>query len=232
MKSPQNSFVPTALVIDDEPQIRRLLRLTLESENYRVLESDNGQHGLVEVAKARPDVVILDLGLPDLDGLEVLRRIREWSQVPILILSVRDHEEEKIHALDLGADDYVNKPFAAGELLARLRAILRRATEIEKKEPIFKSGQLEVDLPQHQVSVSGQLIKLTATEFSLLRLLIRHAGKIVTQKQLLREVWGPNAEKHSQYLRVYFTHLRKKIDPNNEGLIETEPRVGYRLIYK
>lgn len=229
---PQINPVPTALVIDDEPQIRRLLRLTLESENYRVLESDHGQHGLVEVAKARPDVVILDLGLPDLDGLEVLRRIREWSQVPVLILSVRDHEEEKIQALDLGADDYVNKPFAAGELLARLRAILRRVAELEKKEPIFKSGSLEVDLPQHQVFVKKQEVKLTATEFALLRLLVQHAGKIVTQKQLLREVWGPNSEEQSQYLRVYFTHLRKKIDPDNEGLIETEPRVGYRLIYQ
>ena len=219
----------TILVIEDEPQIRRLLRLTLESEQYRVIESEQGQHGLVEVAKARPDLVILDLGLPDIDGLEVLRRIREWSKVPVLILSVRDHEEDKIKALDLGADDYVNKPFSAGELLARLRVLQRHAMAVENESPIFKIDSLEVDLTTREVCWKKEPIKLTATEYSLLRLLVLHAGKIVTQKQLLRDIWGPQAEEQSQYLRVYMTHLRKKIDPDGTHLIQTEPRVGYRL---
>jgi two-component system, OmpR family, KDP operon response regulator KdpE len=219
----------TILIIDDEAQIRRLLRITLEAEGYRVLESDHGQHGLIEVAKIRPDAVILDLGLPDMEGHEVLRRIREWSQVPVLILSVRDDEEEKIRALDLGADDYVNKPFSTGELSARLRAVQRRSSEAEKEVPLFQSGNLQVDLGSRGVLVKGEEIKLTAIEYALLRILVRHAGKIVTQKQLLKEVWGPKAEEESQYLRVYFTHLRKKVDPDRLGLIETENRVGYRL---
>lgn len=219
----------SALIIDDEPQIRRLLRLTLEAESYRVLESETGQHGLVEIAKARPDVVILDLGLPDMDGLDVLERIREWSRVPVLVLSVREDEADKIRALDLGADDFVNKPFAAGELLARLRAIQRRIQADGSGEAVFSQGTLKVDLAAHQVWVEEREVKLTSTEFALLSILIRHAGKVVTQKQLLREVWGPNAEDQSQYLRVYFTHLRKKIDPEGTGLIETEARVGYRL---
>ncbi|MES2309048.1 MAG: response regulator [Verrucomicrobiota bacterium] len=219
----------TVLVIDDEPQIRRLLRLTLESEHYRVIESERGQHGLVEVAKARPDLVILDLGLPDIDGLEVLRRIREWSKVPVLILSVRDHEEDKIKALDLGADDYVNKPFATGELLARLRVLQRHALSSENSNPIFKIDALEVDLVTRDVTLEKEKVKLTATEYSILRILVMNAGKIVTQKQLLREIWGPQAEEQSQYLRVYMTHLRKKIDPHGTHLIHTEPRIGYRL---
>jgi two-component system, OmpR family, KDP operon response regulator KdpE len=221
--------MPTLLIIDDEAQIRRLLRLTLEAEGYRVLESDAGQHGLLEVARARPDAVILDLGLPDIDGLEVLRRIREWSQVPVLVLSVREGEEDKIRALDLGADDYVNKPFGAGELSARLRAVQRRSLEVGKDSPPFQSGGLQVDLPARRVLVKGREIKLTAIEYDLLRILVRHAGKIVTQKQLLKEVWGPQAQEQSQYLRVHFTHLRKKVDPDRRGLIETENRVGYRL---
>ena len=220
----------TVLVIDDEPQIRRLLRLALESENYRVVESELGQHGLIEVAKARPDLVVLDLGLPDIDGLEVLRRIREWSQVPVLILSVKDHEEDKIKALDFGADDYVNKPFATGELLARLRVLQRRASAPKGESPVYQSGNLMVDLVSREVTVEGKAVQLTATEYSLLRILVLNAGKIITQKQLLREIWGPKAEEQSQYLRVYITYLRKKIDPQRIGLIKTEPRVGYRLI--
>jgi two-component system KDP operon response regulator KdpE len=219
----------TVLIIDDEAQIRRLLRLTLEADGYRVLESETGQHGMVEVAKARPDAVILDLGLPDMDGLKVLERLREWTQVPVLILSVREDESDKIAALDFGADDYVNKPFGTGELLARLRAILRRAATKQGDAPVFENGELRVDLSARQVFWKGQEVKLTATEYALFGILIRHAGKVVTQKQLLREVWGPNSEEQSQYLRVYFTHLRKKVDPENLGLIETEPRIGYRL---
>lgn len=219
----------TILVIDDEPQIRRLLRLALEAEKYKVLESDQGQHGLVEIAKARPEIVILDLGLPDMDGLEVLRRIREWSQVPILILSVRDHEQDKVKALDLGADDYVNKPFGTEELLARLR-VLQRRTISETSPPIFKTETLEIDFTKREVFVDRSKVKLTATEYTLLRILALNVGKIVTQKQLLREIWGPNAEEQSQYLRVYITYLRKKIDPKGIGLIKTEPRIGYRFM--
>ncbi|MDX6766477.1 MAG: response regulator [Candidatus Methylacidiphilales bacterium] len=221
--------MPTALIIDDEPAIRRLLRLALEGEGYRVLEADEGRVGLLEAARARPEVIVLDLGLPDKDGLEVLKNLREWSQIPVLILSVRDDEQDKVRALDLGADDFVNKPFGTSELLARLRAVQRRAAEQENESPVFRSGGLEVDLAARRVRVQGVETRLTATEYHLLRLLIRHAGKIVTQKQLLREVWGPQAEEQTQYLRVHLTHLRKKIDPKGTGLVETEPRVGYRL---
>lgn len=219
----------TILMIDDEVQIRRLLRLTLEDAGWTVKESDSGSRGLVEAVHVRPDVVILDLGLPDLDGLEVLRRLREWSRVPVLVLSVRDDESDKVAALDLGADDYLTKPFGAAELLARLRAIQRRNPDVVE-EPVFHAGDLVVNLTARLVQVQGCEVHLTANEYALLRILIRHAGKVVTQKQLLREVWGPNAEEHSQYLRVYFTHLRKKIDPGSTGLIKTEPRIGYRLV--
>lgn len=224
--------MPTALIIDDEAAIRRLLRLALEGNGYRVLESDHGRHGLLEAARARPDVIILDLGLPDMDGLDVLKNLREWSQIPVLVLSVRDDEKDKVRALDWGADDFVNKPFGTAELLARLRAVQRRAFEHDGESPLFHSNGLEVDLANRRVRVRGNETKLTATEYHLLRLLVRHAGKIVTQKQLLREVWGPQAEAQSQYLRVHFTHLRKKIDPDATGLIETEPRVGYRLVVR
>jgi two-component system, OmpR family, KDP operon response regulator KdpE len=221
----------TALVIDDEKQIRRLLRIVLEEERYRVLESESGKQGLSDAAVRRPDVVLLDLGLPDIDGLAVLKRLREWSRVPVLILSVRDGPEDKIAALDAGADDYVTKPFEAGELLARLRAIQRRAP-LGGEEPFFRAGPLEIDFNTRLVTVKGREVKLTATEYSLLKILAQHAGKVVTHKQLLREVWGPNAEEQSQYLRVYMTHLRKKIETVNarEKLLRTESGIGYRLV--
>jgi two-component system KDP operon response regulator KdpE len=221
----------TALVIDDEKQIRRLLRLVLEEQHYRVLEAESGHQGLVEAAQRKPDVVLLDLGLPDMDGLEALKRLREWSHVPVLILSVRDGPEDKVMALDAGADDYVTKPFESAELLARMRAIQRRgSTNLE--EPFFQSGQLTIDFTSRTVTVNGKEVRLTATEYALLKVLAQHAGKVVTHKQLLREVWGPNAEEHSQYLRVYVTHLRKKIDTVNadEKLLRTETGIGYRLI--
>lgn len=221
----------TALVIDDEKQIRKLLRIVLEEENYRVLESENGKQGLSDAALRRPDVILLDLGLPDIDGVAVLKRLREWTHVPVLILSVRDGPEDKIVALDAGADDYVTKPFEAGELLARLRAIQRRAGEVNE-EPYFRAGSLEIDFNARAVSVKGLDIKLTATEYALLKILAQHAGKVVTHRQLLREVWGPNAEEQSQYLRVYMTHLRKKIDSSEGGekLLRTESGIGYRLV--
>lgn len=219
----------TILVIDDEIQIRRLLRVTLTAAGWMVKECDNGSTGLVEAVHLKPDAIILDLGLPGLDGLKVLASLREWSKVPVLVLSVRDDETDKVAALDLGADDYLTKPFGAGELLARLRAITRRTPSVAA-EPLFRSGGLEVDLAARVVLVEGKAVHLTATEYALLRLLIQHAGKVVTQSHLLREVWGPRSAEHSQYLRVYFTGLRKKIDPQSQGLIQTEPRVGYRLV--
>lgn len=221
----------TALVIDDEPQIRKLLRIILEQEHYHALESDSGRHGLSEIALRRPDVVLLDLGLPDMDGVAVLERLRQWSKVPVLVLSVRDGPEDKVSALDAGADDYVTKPFEATELLARLRAIQRRAF-VGAEDARFEAGHLAIDFSSHAVTVNGREIKLTATEYALLKLLALHAGKVITQKQLLREVWGPNAEKQSQYLRVYMMHLRKKIETPDgpDRLLRTEAGIGYRLV--
>ena len=221
----------TALVIDDEPQIRRLLRILLEQEQYRALESDSGRRGLSEIALRRPDVVLLDLGLPDMDGMVVLERLRQWSRVPVLILSVRDGPEDKVAALDAGADDFVTKPFESAELLARLRAIQRRV-QVGAEESVFEAGHLVVDFNSRTVEVNGREVKLTATEYALLKLLALHAGKVVTHKQLLREVWGPNAEEQSQYLRVYMMHLRKKIEIPDaaERLLRTESGIGYRLV--
>jgi len=220
-----------ALIIDDEIQIRTLLRIILEEEGYRVLEAETGHQGLSDVALRRPDVVLLDLGLPDLDGLAVLNRLREWSRVPVLVLTVREEPEDKIAALDAGADDYVTKPFDSGELLARLRAIQRRAPDL-REVPYFQTGHVTIDFANHLVTVRGHEVKLTATEYAILRVLAQHAGKIVTHKMLLREVWGPNAENQSQYLRVYMTYLRKKIEiPNSKvKLLKTEPGIGYRLV--
>ena len=222
---------PLALIIDDEVQIRRLLRLALESADYAVCEADQGQLGLAEAALRRPDVIVLDLGLPDLDGVEVLKRLREWSEIPVLILSVRDEEDQKIAALDAGADDYVTKPFSTAELLARLRVAQRRARPAEESA-VFTHDGLQVDLTSRIVTVDGLEISLTATEYALLRLLVRHAGRVITHRQMLREVWGPNAEEHRQYLRVYVTHLRHKIerDPQHPLHIKTESGIGYRLM--
>lgn len=221
----------TALVIDDERQIRRLLRIVLEGEEYRVLEAENGKQGISDVAARRPDVVLLDLGLPDMDGIQVLETLREWSHVPVLILSVRDGPEDKVAALDAGADDYVTKPFESGELLARLRAIQRRAVS-GNDAPVFSAGQLEINFQARIVTLKGKEISLTPTEYALLKVLAQHAGKVVTQKFLLRDVWGPAAEEQSQYLRVYMTHLRKKIDPGaaRGKLLQTESGIGYRLV--
>ena len=221
---------PIALIIDDEPPIRRLLRLTLEPHGYAVCEAETGQLGLQEAAAKRPNVILLDLGLPDLDGLTVLKRLREWSQTPVIVLTVRDSEVDKVAALDHGADDYLTKPFGTAELLARLRAVQRRAPEAHE-EPICVIGDLQVDFVGHTVKVRNHDISLTATEFALLRVLAQHAGKVVTHKHLLRTVWGPQAEEQSQYLRVYVTHLRKKLETDSaKKLIQTEPGIGYRLL--
>lgn len=220
----------TALIIDDEKQIRRLLRLALESANHQVYEAETGQDGLNEIVHRRPDIVLLDLGLPDMEGIKVLRRLREWSDVPVLILSVRDDAEEKVAALDAGADDYVTKPFDTAELLARVRVAQRRSLT-ESGEPVFSSGSLCVDFSARQVKLAGADVRLTPTEYSLLRVLVQNAGKVVTHRQLLRTVWGEKAESQAQYLRVYVTHLRKKLqtNPNSPSVIKTETGIGYRL---
>jgi two-component system KDP operon response regulator KdpE len=224
---------PLVLVIDDEQQIRRLLRVCLEANGYRVEESPSGQEGIIAAAQRPPDVVILDLGLPDLEGVTVLKRLREWSRVPVLVLSVRDREEDKIAALDQGADDYVTKPFSTGELLARLRAAQRRSTPTPEMT-LFRSGNLEVDLTARVVKLRGKEVKLTGTEYSLLRLFVQHAGKVLTHRQILREVWGPNSVEQTHYLRVYMAHLREKLEmqPSQPTLLITEPGVGYRLMEK
>jgi two-component system, OmpR family, KDP operon response regulator KdpE len=229
--SEPSTHKPSALIIDDEVQIRRLLRVNLEAHGYRVLEAATGQEGITQAAQWRPDVVILDLGLPDLEGVAVLKRLREWSQVPVVVLSVRDREEDKVAALDNGADDFVTKPFSTGELLARLRVAQRHA-QSGAEVRVFRAGSLEVDLAARLVRANGREVRLTATEYSLLRLFIRHAGKVLTHRQLLREVWGPNAVEQTHYLRVYIAHLREKLetDPARPRLIVTEPGVGYRLL--
>ena len=218
--------VQHALIIDDEIQIRRLLRLVLEPRGYTVHEAGTGVLGLQEAAFRRPDVVLLDLGLPDMEGLEVLKSLREWSTVPVLILSVRDEEAVKVEALENGADDYVTKPFSTAELVARLGVIQRRHGACESPEVVI--GPLTLQLDRRQVLLHGSVLKMTPTEYAFLRVLARHAGRIVTQRQLLREVWGPQAENQTHYLRVYANHLRKKLGP--EIQIRNEPCIGYRLL--
>ncbi|MDB6057241.1 MAG: DNA-binding response regulator in two-component regulatory system with KdpD [Verrucomicrobiales bacterium] len=219
------------LVIDDEVQIRRLLRVTLEGHGFRVCEAATGNEGLIEAAQARPDVVLLDLGLPDLDGVTVLKRLREWSKVPVVVLSVRDRDDDKVLALDNGADDYVTKPFSTVELLARLRVALRHA-QPGLHLTVFRSGDLQVDLTARVVKLKGKEVRLTATEYSLLRLFVQHSGKVLTHRQILREVWGPTYVEQTHYLRVYVGHLREKLerDPARPSLLVTEPGVGHRLI--
>jgi two-component system KDP operon response regulator KdpE len=221
---------PVALIVDDEVQIRRLLCVVLEGENYQVHEAETGQQGLMEIASRRPDVILLDLGLPDLDGLEVLKRLREWSEAPVLVLTVRDDDQSKVAALDAGAEDYVTKPFSTPELLARLRAVQRK-TRPKEETSVFENGDLIVDLTARTVTRGGHEVKLTATEYALLRLFVRHPGRVLTHRYILREIWGPKSEEHRQYLRVYVTHLRQKIerDPTNPSLIRTEPGIGYRF---
>jgi len=221
----------TVLVVDDEPQMRRLLAITLETSGYRVIAAERGQEGLVLAAQHRPDIILLDLGLPDLAGQVVLRRLREWCATPVIILTVDDALAEKVAALDNGADDYVTKPFHAGELLARMRAALRHTQE-QGSGSVLRSGNLEVDLTARLVRKRGQEIKLTPTEYALIRLFISHAGKVLTHRQLLAEVWGPNVAGETHFLRVHISHLRDKIEDNAERpeLIVTEPGVGYRLL--
>jgi len=221
---------PRVLIVDDEIQIRRLLRVTLESGGYDVNEAETGQLGLGEAVSVRPDGIVLDLGLPDMDGKEVLRRLREWSQVPVLVLTVRDSEQETIAALDAGADDYLTKPFRGLELLARLRAVLRRV-QPANEETVVRFGEVEIDLAAHLVRRGGNEVKLSAKEYDLLQYLARHRGRVITHRQILRELWGPNAEKNTHYLWVYTTHLRQKLEenPHEPKYLKTEAGIGYRL---
>jgi two-component system, OmpR family, KDP operon response regulator KdpE len=218
------------LIIDDEIQIRRLLRISFESENYLVEEATCGSEGIKLTPMIRPDLVILDLGLPDLDGMEVLKSIRAWSNTPVIILSVRNDERSIINALDNGADDYLTKPFNVGELFARIRAIFRKKIDVTGTS-IFESGPLKVNFTSRIITVNGKEVKLTSTEYELLCTFIKYSGRVLTHSQLLKEVWGRQSAEYSQSLRVYVGHLRQKIekDPGNPKFITTEPGVGYRF---
>jgi two-component system KDP operon response regulator KdpE len=225
---------PGVLLIEDERQIHRFLRPVLEGHGYQVEEAMTGEAGLAAAAAKRPDVILLDLGLPDLDGLEVTRRLREWSRVPIIVLSARGREGDKVAALDAGADDYVTKPFGVPELLARLRVALRHAQDRapEGSEPVYSVGDLEVDLGRRRVSRGGKEVHLTPIEYRLLAYLVRNSGRVVTHPTLLAEVWGPTFRRETHYLRVFMGQLRRKLedDPARPRFIRTEPGVGYRLL--
>jgi len=222
--------IPRVLVVDDEKAIQRFLKNALSSAEFSVHLAGSGKEALAAAVAIRPDLIILDLGLPDMDGVEVLRRLREWTQVPIIILSVRDREDEKVSALDSGADDYVTKPFGIGELLARMRVALRKSIP-QIPEPVYRVDGLEVDLEHRRVLVQGKEVQLTATEYDLLRLLVAHAGKVLTHNQILRQMWGPAYMEQPHLLRVNISNLRRKIEPepNRPRYILTELGVGYRL---
>jgi two-component system KDP operon response regulator KdpE len=224
---------PLVLVVEDEAPVMRFLRATLQAHGYRLAEASSAQQGLVEATTRTPDLILLDLGLPDLDGVELTRRLREWTTTPIIVVSARGREGDKIQALDAGADDYLTKPFGAGELLARMRVALRNAARSAgvQGEAVFRTGELAVDLAARRVSVEGREVHLTRTQYKLLTTLVKNAGKVVTHRQLLREVWGPGSVEESHYLRVYMGQLRHKLekDPARPRYLETETGVGYRL---
>jgi two-component system KDP operon response regulator KdpE len=219
------------LLIEDEPQIRRFLRTVLPERGFVLFEADTGKQGLVEAAVRKPDVVILDLGLPDLDGVELVKRLREWSAVPVIVLSARAQESDKVAALDAGADDYLTKPFGVGELLARLRVALRHVVRGVDGSQVFEAGPLKVDLSARRVGLGGREVHLTPIEYRLLTVLIKHAGKVLTHRHLLKEVWGPTHVEDAHYLRIYMAQLRRKLeeDPTRPRFLLTEPGVGYRL---
>ncbi|MFA6972623.1 MAG: two-component system response regulator KdpE [Gallionella sp.] len=223
----------TLIVIEDEAQIRRFLRTSLASEGYQVFEAETGRQGLIEAAMRKPDLIILDLGLPDMDGIEVVKALRAWSSVPVVILSARSQEGDKISALDAGADDYLVKPFGVGELLARIRVALRHVSTVAngEEEGIFSVGELKVDMIHRKITVSGAEVHLTPIEYRLLTVLVKHAGKVLTHRLLLKEVWGPNYVERAHYLRIYMGTLRHKLetDPARPRFLLTEVGVGYRL---
>ncbi len=222
--------LPRILIVDDEPPIQRFLRTALDTGEFSIHQAENGHAALAAAVATRPDVILLDLGLPDMDGVEVIQRIREWSQVPIIVLSVREREDDKVNALDAGADDYLTKPFGVGELLARIRVALRRSLQ-EVREPVFRLDELEVDLSRRLVLVRGEEVQLTPTEYELLRLLVIHAGKVLTHRQILKQIWGVGYVEQPHVLRVNISNLRHKLerDPSRPRYILTELGVGYRL---
>jgi two-component system, OmpR family, KDP operon response regulator KdpE len=221
---------PRILIVDDEPAIRRFLRTALDIGEFTLYHAEDGHGALASTVAIRPDVILLDLGLPDMDGVEVIRRIREWSPVPIIVLSVREREDDKVRALDAGADDYLTKPFGIGELLARIRVVLRRSIQAAS-EPVFRIDQLEIDFPRRRIIVRGNEVQLTPTEYELLRLLVIHAGKVLTHNQILRQIWGPGHTEQPHVLRVTVSNLRRKIeeDVSRPRYIITELGVGYRM---
>lgn len=225
---------PTILVIEDEPALQKFLRLTLSTQDYRIIEASTGEQGLRHTAMSRPDLIILDLGLPDMDGVEVTRRLREWTATPIIVVSARGKEQDKVVALDAGADDYLTKPFGVAELLARVRVTLRHLATANQEtgQPAFAVGGLHVDLDKREVKVDGQTVHLTPNEFKLLAVMVKHAGKVLTHRHLLNEVWGPGSGNETHYLRVYMNQLRQKIegDAARPKYLQTEPGVGYRLL--
>jgi two-component system, OmpR family, KDP operon response regulator KdpE len=221
-----------AIVVEDEPQIRRFVRAALESEHWRVVEAGTLKDGLSEAGTRRPDLVVLDLALPDGDGIDLVRSMRAWSNSPILVLSARGEEKDKIQALDAGADDYLTKPFGIGELLARVRALARRRGRLDAVEPVFRVGDIEIDFSARRVKRAGQPVRLTPIEYRLLTLLATNAGRVLTHRQILREVWGPSHVQHEHYTRIYMGHLRRKLeaDPAQPRFLLTETAVGYRLV--
>jgi two-component system KDP operon response regulator KdpE len=225
---------PTILVIEDDAPIQKFLRVTLASHDYNVIEAMTGESGVRHAANDQPDLIILDLGLPDLDGVEVTKRIREWSAIPIIVVSARGKEQDKVVALDAGADDYLTKPFGVGELLARVRVALRHLASVKQDtgDPVYEVGDLRVDLARREVTVSGRPVHLTPNEFRLLSVLVRHAGKVLTHQYLLKEVWGPGSRQETHYLRVYMNQLREKLEADGARpkYLLTEPGVGYRLV--
>jgi len=228
-----NEIQPTILVVEDEESIRKFLRVSLTANGYRLVESATGADGLVQAATAQPDLIILDLGLPDMDGTDLTRQIREWSKVPIIVVSARGKEQDKVVALDAGADDYLTKPFGVSELLARLRVALRhRAAPRTAGTPVFENGDLKVDLARREVSVAGKPVHVTPNEYRLLATLVKYAGRVLTHRQLLKEIWGPGSAQETHYLRVYMNQLRQKLetDPAQPRYLVTEPGVGYRLL--
>ena len=227
-----NGPLPVVLLIEDEPQMRRFLRAALGTQDYELVEAPTAREGLAQAASRVPDLILLDLGLPDADGLDVTRQLREWSRTPVIVISARGQERDKVAALDAGADDYLTKPFGVEELLARMRVALRHAARgAEGEGPVYEGGGLRVDLARRQVFRAGEEVHLTPNEYKLLATLVRHAGKVLTHRHLLKEVWGMNAINQTHYLRVYVTQLRHKLeaDPTQSRLLLIEPGVGYRL---
>lgn len=223
---------PRVLVVDDEPQIRRFLRASLQAHDYDVIEAETGKEGIRQCTLQKPDLVVLDLGLPDIDGLEIIKSIREWSKVPIIVLSVRSDESDKIEALDRGANDYVTKPFSMGELLARMRVALRQKPIGDDADSVITAGALSIDLEKRLVTLGGTPIKLSRKEYELLKILASHPDKVIAHQQLLGEVWGQGYVEETQYLRVYIGQLRQKLEKNPAAprFLMTEPGVGYRFV--